>query len=567
MRGEASGGRSAAIAPDYRALFEAAPGCYLVLDPDLRIIAVTDAYLEATMTEREAIVGQNLFEVFPDNPDDPEATGTTNLRASLDRVRRHLVADPMPVQKYDIRRPDAEGGGFEVRYWSPLNCPVLADDATLAYIIHRVEDVTDFVALSQRSAEREQLTADLQRRMEAMELEILQRASEIQAANVRLQSADDAKNEFLSRISHELRTPLTAMLGFSELLGRSQLTDEQRDWASTVYKSGRHLLALLNDVLDIARIEEGQLAISLEAIPLARLVDDAVEMAQPIADAKGIRVRCELSDVGGCYVRADQQRARQVLINLLSNAVKYNRPEGTVTVRAVAVEPDIRVDVVDTGRGLSKEEQKRLFVPFERLDAARDGIEGTGLGLALSRELVERMGGRLQLESVPGVGSTFSVLLPTVEPAALEPDLRRRRRKPAVRRYEGRRQVLYLDDVADNITLVAEMLKARPDVELLPATRGEAALELARTHDPDLALVDLHVPDISGQEVLRRLRADPLTHHIPVVILTADATARQRASLERAGADRYLTKPLCHDDLLAVVDQFLTSGARSRVPS
>ena len=548
---------STAGAPDYRALFEAAPGCYLVLDPDLHIVAVSDAYAEATMTERDDIVGRHLFDVFPDNPDDPEATGTANLRASLDRVRRHLEADPMPVQKYDIRRPERDGGGFEVRYWSPLNSPVLADDGTLAFIIHRVEDVTDFVRLSRRSAEREKLTANLQRRMAAMEHEILQRAGEIQAANVRLQRADDAKTEFLSRISHELRTPLTAMLGFSELLGRSKLDDQQREWATIVDKSGKHLLALLNDVLDIARIEEGELAISLEPIPLARLVDDGLAMARPIADARGIPLRSELNEAEERYVLADHQRARQILINLLSNAVKYNRPNGTVTVRAVTVEDDVRVEVVDTGRGLSQDEQDRLFVPFERLDAARAGIEGTGLGLALSRQLVERMGGRLQLESVPGVGSTFSFSLPSVEPSVIEPDRSPRRRKLAVQRYDGPRTVLYLDDVADNIALVAALLKARPDVELLSATRGADAIELARAHHPHLALLDLHVPDIGGHEVLRRLRADPGTRDIPVVILTADVTARQRLPMETAGADRYLTKPLAAEDMLAAVDLFL----------
>ena len=415
MRGHRSEVRVSPSSPDFRALFEAAPGNYLVLDPELNIVAVSDGYLRATMTERGCIVGRSLFEVFPDNPDDPEADGTSNLKASLDRVRRLLVPDPMPVQKYDIRRPEGDGGGFEVRHWSPRNVPVLADDGTLAFIIHRVEDVTEFVRVRQRSAEREQMTVDLTRRLEEMEVEVLQRAQEIQAVNVRLQRADDAKNEFLSRMSHELRTPLTAVLGFGELLSRSPLNEEQRDWISIVLKSGQHLLALLNDVLDIARIEEDRLEMSLEPVPVHRLVEDALEMVRPLGVTHDIAIEWERGDVDDRYVIADCQRARQVLINLVSNAVKYNRQNGTVVVRTSGVADAIRVDVVDTGRGLTAEDQSRLFVPFERLDAALDGIEGTGLGLALSRQLVEKMGGDVVVESTPGVGSTFSIVLPSIE--------------------------------------------------------------------------------------------------------------------------------------------------------
>jgi signal transduction histidine kinase len=214
--------------PDFKALFESAPGLYLVLDPDFRIVAVSDAYLRATMTERETIIGRGIFDVFPDNPDDPEATGVDNLRASLERARKDLVPDPMAVQKYDIRRPDAEGGGFEVRYWSPINTPVSVD-GVLAYVIHQVEDVTAFVRLRERESEHEQLAADLRQRSDRMEAEVIRRSQELQDVNRRLRAADAAKSEFLSRMSHELRTPLNAVLGFGQLLQMDELSTRQTE--------------------------------------------------------------------------------------------------------------------------------------------------------------------------------------------------------------------------------------------------------------------------------------------------------------------------------------------------
>ncbi|HET7856702.1 MAG TPA: histidine kinase dimerization/phospho-acceptor domain-containing protein, partial [Gaiellaceae bacterium] len=225
-----SGGPSTSVEPisrefgpdpreiDFRALFESIPGLYLVLDPGFRIVAVSDAYLAATMTKREEIVGHGIFDVFPDNPDDPDATGVRNLRASLERVRARCEPDTMAVQKYDIRRPVDEGGGFEERYWSPLNSPVLDERGELAHIVHRVVDITEFVRLKEHDTEQEALTAELRERTARMETEILQRSKELHETNKELRAANAAKNEFLSRMSHELRTPLAAISGFSELL-------------------------------------------------------------------------------------------------------------------------------------------------------------------------------------------------------------------------------------------------------------------------------------------------------------------------------------------------------------
>jgi signal transduction histidine kinase len=269
---------------DFKSLFEAAPGSYLVLDPELVIVAVSDAYLRDTMTVREEILGRGLFEVFPDNPDDPEATGEGNLRASLDRVRRTLAADPMAVQKYDIRRPEVEGGGFEARYWTPVNPPILGPDGRLAYILHSVDDVTEFVRLEQAGTAQQHVTAELRMRNARIEEEVRQRSMELREAKEAADRANTAKSEYLSRMSHELRTPLNAILGFAQLLELEDLGEEQRENLHYILTAARHLLALINEVLDIAAIEAGRLPLSLEPVAVADVVAETVSLIRPLAD-------------------------------------------------------------------------------------------------------------------------------------------------------------------------------------------------------------------------------------------------------------------------------------------
>lgn len=539
---------------DFRLLFESAPGLYLVLDVDLRIVAVSDAYLAATMTRREDIVGRGIFEVFPDNPDDPGATGVANLRASLQRVLHGRAPDAMAVQKYDVQRPAAEGGGFEVRYWSPLNTPVLGSDRQVGFIIHRVEDVTELVRLQQQGSQDRRRSDELEQRSVEMQMEILRRSHQLQEANKALRAADAAKNDFLSRASHELRTPLNAILGFADLLSLTDLDPERQEWVSIVVKAGRHLLALLNDVLDISRIEGGHLSLSMEAISVERLISDAFDLVRPLADTNGVELRPPPMATENLYVAADNQRLRQVLLNLLSNAIKYNHVGGVVAVtvghRATG---RLSIGVMDTGRGMSQDALGRLFTPFERLDAAQAGIEGTGLGLVLSRHLVENMGGTMEVSSLVGRGSTFTVELPTLDaPAPVE----QVRRDPVVARrdYGTARTILYVEDMVENVRLVERILERRPGVTLIPAMLAGVALDLAREHQPDLVLLDLHLPDLPGEEVMRRLRADEATLHIPVVVLSADATQRHVDELLAAGAVGYLTKPIDVKRLLETVD-------------
>ncbi|MFI5936491.1 ATP-binding protein [Actinoplanes sp. NPDC051494] len=534
---------------DFRTLFESAPGAFLAMDPTLHIVAVTDAYLRASLTRRPEILGRYMFDVFPDSADNHGSTGTVSLRASLQRVLETKAPDTMAVLRYDVERPD--GGGFEARHWSPCNTPVLGADGEVRYIVNQVVDVTEFVALQAHGNHAEQRTQEMQ-------AEILRRSQELQQANLALRAADNAKNDFLSRVSHELRTPLNAILGFSELLSLSDIEAVHHEWATLIHKAGKHLLGLLDDVLDTTRIEGGHLTLTVEPVPVGPLVTEVLDMVRPIADAAGVRLSAPPEMSEGWCVDADRQRLRQVLMNLLSNAIKFNHPTGTVTV-AVRPDPDqrLRIEVIDTGRGIARESLGALFTPFERLDAAKAGFEGTGLGLSLSRNLMITMGGRLEVTSEIGTGSTFWLDLPSAACAAAGPETDGDTALLAEEGYSRPARVLYVEDVAENVRLVEDILTHRPSITLISATMAAAGLDLARRHLPDLILLDLHLPDLPGDELFELLRADPSTHDIPVVALSADATAHHIEKLRAAGVAEYLTKPIAVRDLLDTLDRLL----------
>lgn len=369
------------------------------------------------------------------------------------------------------------------------------------------------------------------------------------AARHAADKANLAKSEFLSRMSHELRTPLNAVIGFGQLLELDELEDRSREHVGHILKGGRHLLELINEVLELSRIEAGELQISPEAVPLAETVREAVSLVRPIAanhDVHLVSDTSALADDG--HVDADRQRLKQVLLNLLSNAIKYNRPGGDVKVSfARAGDDRIRVLVADTGIGISADQFSRVFEPFERLGAERSDVQGTGLGLALSERLVQAMGGSITLESELGRGSTFTVELAAAEPPRGPADpsvngdaLRELIRPPGGNSY----RILYIEDNLSNLTLIERILDHQPGIELIPAMQGMLGLELAREHRPDLILLDLHLPDLPGEQVLRRLKAEPATSTIPVIVLSADAGKRQAKSLITLGAANYLTKPL-----------------------
>ena len=369
--------------------------------------------------------------------------------------------------------------------------------------------------------------------------------------------ANQAKSEFLGRMSHELRTPLNAILGFGELLELEALAPRQHESVHHILKAGRHLLALINEVLDITRIEAGRLAISPEPVLLRDVLQESLDLIHPTAAHRQIPVTT--GDLAAApYVLADQQRLKQVLLNLLANAVKYNRRGGSVYVTwEERPGPVLRVSVHDTGRGIPPDLVDRLFTPFDRLGAEATGEEGTGLGLALSQRLMEAMGGRIGVESTVGQGSTFWIELPLVDAPVAPADPPAEVEAPPAAAAGPARTVLLIDDNLANLRLVERILEIRPGITILSALQGRLGLELARQHRPDLVLLDLQLPDLDGEEVLRRLQGDPATEAIPVIIFSADATPGQIARLRRAGAHDYLTKPFRVAAFLALIDGVL----------
>jgi PAS domain S-box-containing protein len=383
----------------------------------------------------------------------------------------------------------------------------------------------------------------------------------LEEAKQEAERANRAKSEFLSRMSHELRTPLNAILGFAQVLERSGLPAEQEKHLEHILKGGKHLLGLINEVLDLSRIESGRLALTLEPVAVSAVIREAMDLVRPLANEAGTRLVFDDGAAPEASALADHQRLTQVLINLLSNAIKYDRMGGPVRILAEAAGCNIVIRVQDSGPGIPEERLGQLFTPFARLGAEQTETEGTGLGLALSRRLTEAMGGHLVLEETGPTGSTFRLELPLgsgirAVSAGIDGPPGGGPEEPG-----GAATILYIEDNRTNLSLVEAVLESKPSWTTISALRGEAGIELARERKPDLILLDLHLPDIPGDEVLDRLRRDPVTANIPVVVISADATAAARTRLRAAGARDYLTKPLDLDEFMTVVERFVPGGA------
>jgi PAS domain S-box-containing protein len=392
----------------FRALFESLPGLFLVLTPDLEIVAASDAYLKATMTTREGITGRGLFEVLPANPDDPAATGVSNLRASLERVRQTLQVDPMAIQKYDVRRPD---GTFEERFWSPVNSPMLGTDQRLAYIIHRIEDVTEFVRTKTSAADRAAGESGLRARMEQMEAEIFRSSQEVQGANAQLRAANAELEAFSYSVSHDLRAPLRHVDGFANMLrghASKMLDDKGRRYLDTISDAAKRMGRLIDDLLQFSRY--GRAEMHHTAIDLSALVTEVRLRLQGENAGRTIVWTVEELPV----VSGDLAMLRQVFENLLSNAVKYTRQRAEARI-TIGVQPGapgfVTVFIRDNGAGFDMKYADKLFGVFQRLHTAHE-FEGTGVGLANVQRIVQRHGGRAWAEAVVDEGATFYFTLP-----------------------------------------------------------------------------------------------------------------------------------------------------------
>ena len=588
---------------DFRLLFESTPGLYLVLAPDLSIVAVSDAYLQATMTTREQIVGRGLFEVFPDNPNDDAATGTHNLRASLWRVLSSGQGDAMPLQKYDIRRPDSEGGGFEERHWSPFNSPVLDAQGRVAFIIHRAEDVTEFVHLRQHGAEQDKVAQALRGAVERAESEVYLRAQQVARVNDQLQARNNAlhesetrlrrlaseleivnaevteknqmleessrmKSEFLSNMSHELRTPLNAIIGFSELLKDGlvgPLTTRQRDYMGHIFEGGQHLLALINDILDMSKVDAGKAELQFEAVDVQLMLADGLRVVEEKAHAKHLHLNSNVVLPLGEVV-VDVRRFKQILYNLLSNAVKFTPEGGQVSLHAQRVNRQtaassvpgfatgrrtslppgdgddfLEISVRDSGIGMRPEDLKQLFTPFTQINhPANRGLEGTGLGLVMVLRLAELHGGAVAVSSEPDRGTCFSVWLPwqqaTAQAEAMEAG------KPAA---PSRGIALVIEDDDCAATLMGLQLEAQ-GFTTTRVVSAEAALALSDDLLPELITLDIILPGMDGWAFLRRVKALPRWAQVPVVVVSIQPDGGLAHSL---GASLALQKPIHFDDL------------------
>lgn len=386
-------------------LFESAPGLYLVLTPNFTIVAVSDNYLRATMTVREKILGRDLFDVFPDNPDDPGATGTRNLRASLEQVLRTKQPDTMAVQKYDIRRPESEGGGFEERFWSPVNSPVVGPDRDVAFIIHRVEDVTEFVRLKHLDTEQTRRAEEFRTRVDQMETEVFLRAQELQEVNRQLRIANAELDAFSYSVSHDLRAPLRSIDGFSRILMEDypdKLDAKGQQYLRRVRESSQQMAQLIDGLLNLSRVTRADM--NREAVDLstmARTVAEALQATEPERTA-------EFAIQPGMTVQGDPRLLRVVLNNLLGNAWKYSGTRSHTRIEVGRRDQDGRdlYFVRDNGVGFNMAYADKLFGVFQRLHSASE-FPGTGIGLATVQRIIHRHGGQIWAEGAVGHGATF----------------------------------------------------------------------------------------------------------------------------------------------------------------
>ncbi|MFI4930828.1 MAG: PAS domain-containing protein [Burkholderiales bacterium] len=503
-----------------RALLDAFPGFIAAADDEHRYSYVNQRLAQLLGRRADDIVGRLAADVL----------GHEELALHLPHIERALAGEVPVSERHFPATAERPRLDLEVRH---IAGPVLPDGRRSYYVFG--------IDITERKLAQEALTA----------------------AKDEAERANRAKSRFMSMMSHELRTPMNAILGFSQLLMSDTahpLTAEQRQHAEEILRGGRHLLRLINDVLDLGRIESGRLAMALAPVPLLPLIEDCLALMAPLAQERPVQL--QLADRGPleCTVRADPLRLKQVLLNLLGNAIKYNRRDGQVTVQGAANERSVEVRIVDTGIGLTADQRQRLFVAFERLNARQSGVEGTGIGLALSRQLMLAMGGEIGADSVLDVGSTFWIRLPRATHAA-QGATQWPAAAPSAPASSARRQrVLYVEDNPVNALLMRAMLARLPDVHLECAEEPLRAIELARTLRPQLLLLDVELPGIDGLELLQRLRTDESMRTIPAIAVSAGAMPGDIRKALDAGFAAYLTKPLELGELLQAVRSHLPQG-------
>ncbi len=503
-----------------RSLIESNIDALMTTDPRGIITDVNKQMEALTGCTRDELIGAPFKNYFTD----PE-----HAEAGIRRVLREGK-----VTNYELTARARDGKETVVSY----NATTLHDrDRKLRGVFAAARDVTE---------------------RKRFELALQENNVELESAIAAADKANLAKSDFLSSMSHELRTPLNAILGFAQLMESDspQPTPAQKANIDQILQAGWYLLELINEILDLALIESGRLAISGEPVSLADVMLECQTMIEPQANKRGIRMSFPRFD-HSCHINADRTRVKQVLINLLSNAIKYNRADGSVVVERVACAPGrVRVSIRDTGAGLTPESLAQLFQPFNRLGQESGAEEGTGIGLVVTKRLVELMGGAIGVESRVGTGSVFWVELDASDapsftdhgsgPAAVAP--------AQAERGTAQRTLLYVEDNPANLQLVEQLIARRPDIRLLTAVNAYLGIELARTSRPDMILMDINLPGMSGIEAMRILHEEPATARIPIVALSANAIPRDIEHGLEAGFFRYLTKPIQVSEFMNALD-------------
>jgi len=507
---------------ELRALLDAFPGYIAVMDADYVYAYANDRVAALVGHPREALVGRPVREVLGDAALSRLLGFTTQVRAgeqvtieNFYAATEHSPATWLQVT-YAIGVPDRDGRRNTYAFGIDISARKHAELALTA---------------AKDEAER----------------------------------ANQAKSQFLSSMSHELRTPMNAILGFGQLLvadTTAPLADSQREYVREILRGGRHLLNLINEVLDLAQVETGKLRISLEPVNASELLRECLSLLQPLARDGDIQLVVDDEAACDCLVRADRTRLKQVLLNLLSNAIKYNRVGGEVRIACTADADSLHIAISDSGPGLTDAQQARLFQAFERLEADGTGVEGAGLGLVLSKHLMNAMRGEIGLESAVGRGSTFWIRLPraTTPVFGLGAEMPPARVEHDRARVERPRKVLYIEDNPVNVLLMEAMLARVADLQVRAAALPTLGLRLAIEERPDLILLDIQLPEMDGYEVLRRLRLHDASRDIPVIAVSANAMPGDIAHGLAAGFVEYLTKPLDMQKLIAAVEHALASG-------
>ena len=539
---------------DYERLFDALPSPYLIMTADFTIVTVNPAYATATMIDRDAVAGRPMFEVFPDNPGDPNADGVRNLRRSLQTVVDTGQPDALALQRYDIRAPD---GTFVQRYWSPVNTPLFDQDGTVAYIVHRVQDVTELVELRRAGHEHQQAAAVLQTRVEQMEADLFTRGRQLQDTNRQLQHANaelaaagtalraqqQAKDRFIATLSHELRNPLASARAALDVL---TLDVGEHPARAVLDRQLTAMTRMSDDLLDAARAVTHRLHTARRPLDLRQLVTATVHDTRT---GHGSPVRL-VQPEHAVVVDGDPVRLAQMLTNLLDNAHKHT-PAGTaITVEVTTTDGHAQIGVHDTGPGFTPESAATLFDPFVRATPSEHrAIPGLGLGLAVVRGIAEAHDGTVTAHSDgPGTGATFTVRLPLTHRPVTDPQPAGSPDRPALR-------ILLIDDNEDLAVMYQRLLTERGDTVTV-ATTAAAALTAARRTFYDLILCDLALDaDIDGYTIARRLRRSRTHRHTRLIAVSGFASDTDRARSHAAGFDAHLPKPLDPADL----DQILAT--------